>query len=106
MKTRVVHVGKDPYDVYTGRAVHRKGLPQSKWANPFPLAMGSREAVIAAYRNWIQRSPLIDQVGELSGKVLACWCAPKACHGDVLAELANKTPRSEPNPGRIEGEPS
>jgi hypothetical protein len=26
---------------------------------------------------------------ELSGRILGCWCAPKACHGDVLAEIAN-----------------
>jgi hypothetical protein len=24
---------------------------------------------------------------ELRGKVLGCWCAPAACHGDVLAEM-------------------
>jgi hypothetical protein len=26
---------------------------------------------------------------ELKGRVLGCWCAPLACHGDVLAQLAN-----------------
>jgi hypothetical protein len=29
-------------------------------------------------------------IGELTGKVLGCWCAPKACHGDVLVKLANQ----------------
>ncbi len=24
----------------------------------------------------------------LHGKTLACWCAPKPCHGDVLAKIA------------------
>jgi hypothetical protein len=24
--------------------------------------------------------------------VLGCWCAPKACHGDVLASIANDEP--------------
>ncbi|AKB25358.1 hypothetical protein MSMTP_1889 [Methanosarcina sp. MTP4] len=33
--------------------------------------------------------------GELSGKVLVCWCWPDQCHGDILAYLAN-------NPDRIE----
>jgi hypothetical protein len=28
---------------------------------------------------------------ELKGKVLGCWCKPDACHGDVLAELADET---------------
>jgi hypothetical protein len=26
---------------------------------------------------------------ELKGKKLGCWCKPNACHGDVLAELAD-----------------
>ena len=25
----------------------------------------------------------------LKGKILACWCSPLSCHGDVLAEIAN-----------------
>jgi hypothetical protein len=31
---------------------------------------------------------LIKRVAELEGKVLACWCAPQPCHGDVLSRLA------------------
>lgn len=30
------------------------------------------------------------RIPELEGKILGCWCAPQACHGDVLAELANQ----------------
>jgi hypothetical protein len=26
---------------------------------------------------------------ELRGRDLFCWCAPEACHGDALLELAN-----------------
>ena len=26
---------------------------------------------------------------ELRGLVLGCWCAPRACHGDLLVRLAN-----------------
>jgi hypothetical protein len=26
---------------------------------------------------------------ELRGLDLVCWCAPEACHGDVLLEIAN-----------------
>ncbi len=35
------------------------------------------------------RPDLIQRVPELVGKVLACWCYPKRCHGDYLAALAN-----------------
>ena len=26
---------------------------------------------------------------ELKDKVLGCWCKPLACHGDVLADIAD-----------------
>ncbi len=26
---------------------------------------------------------------ELAGKVLGCWCAPHACHGDVLVRMVD-----------------
>lgn len=30
-------------------------------------------------------------ITELRGKHLACWCAPKPCHADVLLRFANST---------------
>lgn len=33
---------------------------------------------------------LLAALPELKGKVLGCFCKPKACHGDVLADLVNK----------------
>lgn len=78
---KVVHCKREPYDVYIGRG--------GKWGNPFVIGKdGNREEVIRKYREWILTQPnLLLSLGELKGKTLACWCAPKACHGDVLAEL-------------------
>jgi Domain of unknown function (DUF4326) len=46
--------------------------------------------VIAKYRQWLCDQPdLLAQLPELRGRDLVCWCAPEACHGDVLLELAN-----------------
>jgi hypothetical protein len=84
-KTRIVHCKKEPYDVYIGRP--------SKWGNPFKIGRdGSRHEVIRKYRDMIiVNTELITQLpSELKGKVLGCWCKPDACHGDVLAELADK----------------
>lgn len=61
----------------------------SKWGNPFVLGEdGDRDEVIASYReHYLPHKPsLLARVGELEGKALACWCAPQACHGDVLAD--------------------
>jgi hypothetical protein len=80
--TRVVHCRRERYDVYIDRP--------SRWGNPFVVGRdGTREEVIAKYRQWLMGRPdLLARLGELRGKVLGCWCKPKACHGDVLAELA------------------
>lgn len=81
----VVHFKRKEYDVYIGRP--------SKWGNPFEIGKdGDRGTVIRKYREWVVTQPhLMAALHELQGKVLGCWCSPKACHGDVLALLANKT---------------
>lgn len=72
-----------PHDVYIGRP--------SKWGNPFVIGKhGDRSQVIEKYRHWIfTRDDLLADLEELKGKRLACYCAPRPCHGDVLAELCN-----------------
>lgn len=87
MKTRVVHCKREKHDVYIGRS--------SKWGNPFVVGKdGTREQVIEKYRHWLMTQPaLLAALPELKGKTLGCWCSPQACHGDVLAELA-ETARS------------
>ena len=84
MSKRVVHCKKSNYDVYIGRP--------GKWGNPFEIGKdGTREDVVRKYRAWVIKQPvLMSSLHELKGKTLGCWCAPRACHGDVLAELANK----------------
>ena len=79
---RVVHCKRDRYDVYIGRP--------SKWGNPFAIGRdGTRAQVIARYERWVRSQPeLIAALPELEGETLGCWCAPKGCHGDVLARLA------------------
>jgi hypothetical protein len=89
---KVVHKNKEPYDVYIGRP--------SKWGNPFThkeesLAehkVSTRKEAVEKYREWIlygDGKHLLDDLHELKGKTLGCWCKPKACHGDVLVELVN-----------------
>jgi hypothetical protein len=81
--TRVVNIYREEYDVYIGRP--GKGQ-KGKWGNPF--SEGTREENIAAFREWIIQQPeLLADLRELKGKRLGCFCAPKACHGDVLVEL-------------------
>lgn len=86
--TRVVHVRRGAFDVYVGRACRE--FPASKWGNPYRVGVhGDKQTVIARFRQYVMSGHLKADLPELKGKVLGCWCAPEACHADVLAELAN-----------------
>lgn len=74
--------------IYVGRP--------SIWGNPFVIGKdGSREEVVEKYREtllfWLDKWPEKTRydLDQLRGKDLVCWCAPKACHADVLLEIAN-----------------
>jgi hypothetical protein len=72
------------------------------WGNPWKIQKGSpRRYVIGKYREWLegtlhiprleeQRQEILRRLPELKGKYVWCYCAPAACHGDVLVELANR----------------
>lgn len=92
----VVNKYKETYDVYIGRG--------SKWGNPFThikdrdtkaeFIVSTREESISKYREWIlekieKGEITIDELLELSGKKLGCFCKPKSCHGDVLVEIVS-----------------
>ena len=91
--TEIRTLGNASCAIYIGRP--------SKWGNPFIIgnyhvAVGrkmDRTDVIALHKRWLRTSPrgqkCIKDIEELCGKDLVCWCAPKACHGDLLLELAN-----------------
>ncbi len=62
------------------------------WGNPAGLDDPDddvkRADVIDRYRDYLSERPdLIARLPELRGRVLACWCSPRACHADVLVEL-------------------
>jgi hypothetical protein len=82
-RTRIVNCRREPSDLFIGRP--------SKWHNPFHIGPdGTREQVVAKYRQWIIRQPrLLREVRALRGKTLGCNCPPLPCHGEVLAELAD-----------------
>lgn len=82
--TKVVNLNVENYDVFIGRP--------SKWGNPFVIGPdGTRKEVIKKYKDYIlSSSDLLKDLDELEGKILGCYCKPKACHGDVLVELIEK----------------
>lgn len=89
-RTRVVNIRLHAYDVLIDRS--------TKWGNPFTHRDGTRGVhrvatraqAVASYLDWIKTQPvLLAALPELQGKILGCHCKPLACHGDVLAALAD-----------------
>lgn len=113
MPYRVVNVRKangfTPADdgkrvVYVGRG-SRPGWKAHPLCNePLKKYGNDRAACLAAYRKRLLARPdlpeLLDALrlatrhGELP---LGCWCAPLACHADILAELLNHGPAALPD---------
>ena len=90
--TKVVNKRVEPFDVYIGRG--------SKWGNPFVMkSEADRERVIEQFRKylWEQIEAGVvtkDELRALDGKRLGCFCAPKACHGDVIVAAIEWSKRS------------
>jgi hypothetical protein len=76
-----------PNTVYVGRP--------TKWGNPYKIGVdGSREEVIAKYREWLKKKLEEDPtfLDPLKGKDLACWCPlNKPCHADVILEFLKES---------------
>jgi hypothetical protein len=67
----------DDYDVDVSRP--------SVLGNPFV----GRDAIKHFREYLLKRPDLLELVKKLRGKRLACTCAPKPCHADIIAEIAN-----------------
>ena len=98
-KAWVVHCRKAPYDGYIGRDNPMLGLRDVGFSNPFShkanssaeIRVATRQEAIERYEAWVLTQPeLLERIRrELKGKILGCWCSPLACHGEVLARIAN-----------------
>jgi hypothetical protein len=76
------------------KAYYVKG---TKWGNPYKVKKKNTEngltleECLVKYRQHIFDSGLIDDIEELKGKTLGCWCIGKSkCHAVILAEIANQ----------------
>lgn len=101
MSRIVVHCKKESYDTYVGRG--------SRWGNPYSHKPNTKALYIVPtlaeaverFHDYLLGSPdLYQEVGELRGQVLGCWCAPPGgldaalppdavCHAQILAYYAN-----------------
>ncbi len=104
-ETKVINIkhGHD-YDVYIGRGRCPKTGEFSIWGNPYSHIPGCGKykvdnvnEAIEKYREYVlNNNYLMEQLPNLKGKILGCWCMPKNsikgklyCHGQVLIEILN-----------------
>lgn len=81
--------GNIPKDaIYIGRP--------SVWGNPFEIGVdGTRAEVIKRYEMALLDAFRLgkvttEELAALHGKDLVCFCAPQACHGDILQKYAEE----------------
>jgi hypothetical protein len=75
---------------YIGCKVRFQPWESSIWCNPFHRLFKKlgRVSVVGSYREYIlKKLELLVKIPTLRNKVLASWCAPELCHGDVLIGL-------------------
>lgn len=110
IETTVVNLRKSAYDVYIGRET---ALSPDKvtyhYGNPFThisyghgvIKVATRDEAVQCFSDWLagkayhdveptRREWILANTRKLKGKKLGCFCKPSACHGDVLARLANE----------------
>lgn len=88
--TEVIHIrDMKPGDIYIGRA--KKGS-DGYFGNPFYLSNESqRTEVVSQYVRYFYKRldsdpEFKERILALKGKRLVCFCTPKLCHGNVIAE--------------------
>lgn len=104
--TRVVNRHKGAsFDTYIGRGspfgnpYSHHSLTTDATRRPKTIRVRTRAVAIAKYREWITSGlvlegwvkPTVQQILDLKSKRLGCSCKPAPCHGDVLAELADRS---------------
>jgi hypothetical protein len=97
---------QNPAHLYIGRNMefYVPGATTSKWRNPFSVKKFGLERCLNLYEEYVTTGinpvtkkrraggPLLEDIGELTGKTLGCWCPGDngKYHGDVLLRLQNQ----------------
>lgn len=103
-----LYVGRDTRIFIHEGGTKRRFVPEkSKWHNPYSIPKGYEiiDNSLGRYRNRILMTDLKNNLGELAGMTLGCWCDQNGpCHAKVLKELydawrQNSLPEPDPTYG-------
>lgn len=97
---RLVHTWNPADEVYIGRTGPNGRLHAGNsegYGNPFKVGVhGQRGECVELFRAWFHsdepeavacRDRVLRNITPTS--VLVCWCKPRPCHGDVIADFVN-----------------
>lgn len=100
METKVVNIKQEQCEVYIGRSSKDElhfGNPFSHKSTDLAYKVNTLEDSIQEFVNWLQdddtdieperRKWILENIPNLKGKRLGCFCKPSVCHGDILAAL-------------------
>ena len=95
MKTKIVNLKHEKYDIYIGRSGHNK---DGYFGRICPICRNSHNDAgdtIRCYTIYfisrMQHDTMFkEMVLQLRGKVLGCFCKPGPCHGDVIKEYLDE----------------
>ena len=80
-----LYVGRHGRIFIEGKIFHYTG---SKWGNPFKSKdFESIDECLMKYEDHVYESGLIDDIYELEGKKLGCFCETESCHASVLCRI-------------------
>ena len=85
------------FDVYVGRRMRlgRFARSDGRFGNPYSINdKRTPEEAVSMFRAYFYRRLLADPefkaaVLGLRGKALGCWCPPRYCHAEIIAEYLN-----------------
>jgi hypothetical protein len=102
--TRVVHVRKEKFDYYIGRKWAE--FHETAFGNPFHLGnLVTREECLLKFTEYwyAPKQKLLRDlaVKTFTNKVIACWCKPLLCHGDIIAGYVNWKNSEQPTQGGL-----
>lgn len=88
---KVINIMDKPVGAKDTRIFKYVGRP-SEYGNPFIIGRdGTREEVVAKHIQYLDEHPELKEKikKDLMGWDLGCFCAPEACHADILLRIAN-----------------
>lgn len=82
--------------LYIGRTNPRSGLSGSPLANPYRIDdRTDRETAVELYKQYLWarikkgETAVLEELRKIGeNTAIVCWCAPQACHGDVVVKAA------------------